>query len=136
MQALFLAIQGLHVTLKATGRDYSWLSPNMGPDIPYYTSGFGKRFENRVSRLIAREQARDWDSQVKLRKETIEASERELEIRKAAITEWEERIKRYKAGYREFASTVEKIKDELVPQRKRRKRAVRPSPELRHEEAK
>ena len=124
MQALFMAIEGIRVTLDATGRPYTWMSPSdLGPGIPYIATAMGRRFEKRVAKLIDREKARDWDSKLRIGKKVMEASQRELKIRKAAIAEWEARLKRQRARIAEFESTVEKIKDELLPGRKRGNRA-------------
>jgi hypothetical protein len=79
LQALILALTGLRVRLEQTGRNFFWLDPNMGVDIPLYVpTVYGKRLVERVSLAIEREILRVWRARIKKSWNKIRAEETKL----------------------------------------------------------
>jgi hypothetical protein len=114
LQALILAIEGLRVRLEQTGRNFVWLDPNMGVDIPLYVpSVYGKRLVERVSRAIEREIVRVWRARIKkswakirteetkLRRQGIAPTKiaRTLAWRKTTLKKWEASVNNIKPGW-------------------------------------
>jgi hypothetical protein len=85
LQALILAITGLRVRLEQTGRNFYWLDPNIGADIPpYVPTVWGKRLVERVSLAIERETVRVWRAQIK--KSWVKIRAEETKLRRQGIS--------------------------------------------------
>ena len=79
LQALVGAIKGIRVGLEQTGRNFFWLDPEIGPDIPLdVPTVWGKRLVERVRLDIERETVCAWRAHIKISKSKIRAKEAEL----------------------------------------------------------
>jgi len=98
LQSLMTAIQGIRMTLEATGGRFGRYRPGDGAGInQQIPMWFGARAEARVNRAVEREMARRLKDRLKATKEQIEASEAELNERKKILTDWERALRKRKS---------------------------------------
>jgi hypothetical protein len=87
LQALIMAIEGVRVRLEQSGRNFFWLDPNIGADIPLYVpTTWGKPLVERVRVAIERETVRVWRAQIKKSWNKIRAEETRLRLQGIAPT--------------------------------------------------
>jgi hypothetical protein len=111
LQALILAIEGLRVRLEQTGRNFVWLDPNMGVDIPLYVpSVYGKRLVERVSRAIEREIVRVWRARIKKSWAKIRTEETKLRRQGIAPTKIARTLAQKKSILEEREASVNNLK--------------------------
>ncbi len=111
LQALILAIEGLRVRLEQTGRNFVWLDPNTGVDIPLYVpSVYGKRLVERVSRAIEREIVRVWRARIKKSWAKIRTEETKLRRQGIAPTKIARTLAWQKTTLKERETSVKNLK--------------------------
>ena len=82
-----MAIEGVRVRLEQSGRNFFWLDPNIGADIPLYVpTTWGKPLVERVRVAIERETVRVWRAQIKKSWNKIRAEETRLRLQGIAPT--------------------------------------------------
>jgi hypothetical protein len=111
LQALILAIEGLRVRLEQTGRNFVWLDPNLGVDIPLYVpTVYGKRLVERVSRAIEREIVRVWRARIKKSWAKIRTEETKLRRQGIAPTKIARTLAWQKTTLKERETSVNNLK--------------------------
>jgi hypothetical protein len=109
LQALLIAIGAIRKDLEKTGLPLVWMAPELGFDIPQFVPmGYGRRFEQRINRVIEQETKRFWESQLKSRKADIAACEQELQHRKDMVAAWEITLEKRKARAAQWEANMNK----------------------------
>lgn len=111
LQALILAIEGVRVRLEQTGRNFFWLDPSMGVDIPLYVpTVYGKRLVERVSRAIEREIVRVWRARIKKSWAKIRTEETKLRRQGIAPTKIAKTLAQKKSILKQREASVNNLK--------------------------
>src|SRR5215469_16904888 len=74
MQALITAIQAIRAFLDSDALGLHWFSSEFGTEIPHFATGYGRKFEAKIARLMEREKAKVWKSRTKIRQDVIDAA--------------------------------------------------------------
>ena len=111
LQALILAIEGVRVRLEQSGRNFFWLDPNIGVDIPpYVPTVWGKRLVERVSLAIEREIVRVWRARIKKSWAKIRTEETKLRRQRKAPTKIAKTLAWQKTTLEEWEASVDNLK--------------------------
>ncbi len=111
LQALILAIEGVRVRLEQSGRNFFWLDPNIGVDIPVYVpTTWGKRLVERVRLAIERETVRAWRARIKKSWDKIRAEETKLRLQGKAPTKIARTLAWQKTTLEKWEASVDNLK--------------------------